>query len=184
MTEPTAPSAPSGRPWRDWVGLTARLVLGGVILVAGALKVGNLGSSVYATRAYQLLPYDLTAPVGMALPIIEVALGLALIVGLFTRLSALGGSLLMLAFIIAISSAWARGLSLDCGCFGGGGEVETAKAVALYPWEILRDVGLMACGVWLVARPRTPFALEDRLFPPIEDDSLGSTPHDTDREHK
>ncbi len=165
------------------MGLAARLVLGGVLLVAGALKLDNLGASVYATRAYQLLPYDLTAPVGYALPIIEVALGLALIAGLFTRLSALGGSLLMLAFIFAISSAWSRGLSLDCGCFGGGGEVETAKALAAYPWEILRDVGLMACGVWLVVRPRTPFALEDRLFPPIELEPVGSPSHLTDTEH-
>ena len=29
--------------------------------------------------------------------------------------------LLMVAFIIGISQAWARGLTIDCGCFGGGG---------------------------------------------------------------
>ena len=161
-----APTA-SGRGWRDWVGLAARLVLGGVLVIAGGLKLGNLADSVYAVRAYRMLPYDVTAIVGYALPIIEVAAGLLLIAGLFTRWAAVVGSLLMVAFLIAIGSVWARGLSIDCGCFGGGGEVEQAKAIAAYPWEMLRDAALLACGVWLVWRPRTPFALEDRLFPPI-----------------
>lgn len=163
----TAAPARTGRRRLDWVGFTARLVLGGVLLVAGALKVGNLDSSVYATRAYQLLPFELTAPVGYGLPLIEVAAGLLLVLGVFTRWSALVGSLLMVAFLVAIGSAWARGLSIDCGCFGGGGEIERAKAIASYPWEMLRDAGLLACGLWLVILPRTPLALEDRLFPPI-----------------
>ena len=50
----------SGRAlgWRDWVGLAARLVLGGVLFVAGALKVTNLPSSALAVRAYKMLQYD------------------------------------------------------------------------------------------------------------------------------
>jgi uncharacterized membrane protein YphA (DoxX/SURF4 family) len=166
------------KQWRDWVGLAARLLLGGVLLVAGGLKLGNLADSVYAVRSYRMLPYDLTAAVGYALPIIEVAVGLLLILGLFTRGAALVGSLLMVAFVIAIGSVWARGIAIDCGCFGGGGEISADQALASYPWEILRDVGLLACGVWLVIRPRTAWALERRLFPPIavgdEPDALGS----------
>lgn len=143
-----------------WIGLAARLVLGGVLLIAGLLKVGNLGESVLAVRAYRLLPYDLTTVVGYALPLIEIFAGLLLIVGLFTRAAGLVGALLMVAFIIGIGSAWARGLSLDCGCFGGGGEISPEEAVAAYPWEIARDVGLMALGLWLTIRPRTPFSVD------------------------
>lgn len=149
------------------MGLIARLVLGVVLLVAGGLKLGNLASSVEAVRAYRMLPYELTAIVGNALPIVEVAVGLLLILGLFTRAAAAVGTLLMLAFVIAIGSVWARGISIDCGCFGGGGVVDTAKAVAAYPWEIARDLALMAAGVWLTLRPRTPWSLDDRLFPPL-----------------
>lgn len=156
------------RDWRDWVGLAARLVLGGVLLVAGALKLGNLGESVLAVRAYQLLPYELTDIVGVALPIVEVVVGLLLVTGTFTRISAVVGALLMLAFIIGIASAWARGLSLDCGCFGGGGVIDKETALAAYPWEIARDVGLMACGVWLAVRPRTPWSIDAWLFRPVE----------------
>lgn len=136
-----------------------------VLLVAGLLKIGKLGESVLAVRAYQLLPYELTSVVGYALPVIEILLGALLIAGLFTRLSGLAGALLMVAFIFGISSAWSRGLSLDCGCFGGGGEVSPEQAFAAYPVDIARDVGLAFAGLWLAVRPRTPFSLDSVLFP-------------------
>ena len=52
----------------DLLGTLLRLVLGGVLLVAGALKVTNLGASALAVRAYQLLPYDLAGYVAMPCP--------------------------------------------------------------------------------------------------------------------
>lgn len=156
----TSTARASRTDWHGWIGLSARLVLGGVLLVAGLLKVGNLGESVLAVRAYRLLPYDLTIIVGYALPLIEIVVGLLLVVGLFTRAAGLVGALMMVAFIIGISSAWARGLSLDCGCFGGGGEIPIEEALAAYPWEIARDVGLFALGMWLTIKPTSPFSVD------------------------
>ena len=147
---------------RDVVGLLARLVLGGVILVAGLLKVGHLETSARAVRAYQVLPYDVAGYLGYGLPILEVAIGALLVLGLFTRFSAVVGGVLMVVFIIGIASAWARGLSIDCGCFGKGGTI--ASSQTQYPQEIARDVGLLACAVWLVVRPRTALSLERTLF--------------------
>jgi uncharacterized membrane protein YphA (DoxX/SURF4 family) len=96
--------------WRDWVGLLARLVLGVVLIVAGALKVGQLETSARAVRAYQLLPYDLAGYVGYGLPVLELAIGVLLVLGLFTRVAAVVGGQLMHAVVIGIPSAWARGL--------------------------------------------------------------------------
>ncbi len=152
------------RDWLDWVGLVARLILGGVLLVAGLLKVGSLGQSVLAVQAYQLLPYEMTFVIGYALPIVEIIVGLALLLGLFTRWSGLIGALMMVAFIIGISSAWTRGLSLDCGCFGGGGEISPEEAIAAYPLDIARDIGLALAGIWLTVRPESPFRLDSRLL--------------------
>lgn len=146
----------------DLVGLLARLILGVVLIVAGADKVTNPALSAQAVRAYQIISYDLAAYVGYGLPVVEILIGLLLVAGLFTRVSAVVGGLLMLAFIIGISSAWARGLALDCGCFGGGGTI--AASQTQYPWEILRDTGLAACAVWLVVRPSTSYSLDHRLF--------------------
>ncbi len=146
----------------DVIGLLARLILGVVLVWAGAAKVTRPALSALAVRAYKILPYDFAGYVGYALPVVEILVGLLLVIGLFTRLSAVLGGLLMLAFIIGISWAWAHGYSIDCGCFGGGGTI--AASQTQYPLEILRDVGIAACAAWLVVRPRTPYSLDIRLF--------------------
>ncbi len=171
-------AVPARRPWQEWVTLAARLVLGGVLLVAGLLKVTQLDASVQSVRLYQLLPWEVTAAVGAALPIVEIIVGLLLITGTFTRLSAVAGSLLMLAFIIGIASVWARGISIDCGCFGGGGEVEASQTQ--YPAEIARDLGLLLAGAWTVWRPRSPFAVDGWLFaaPAPSDDPVPTNEDD------
>jgi uncharacterized membrane protein YphA (DoxX/SURF4 family) len=146
----------------DAIGLLARLILGIVLIWAGAAKVTRPALSALAVRAYKILPYDFAGYVGFALPVLEILVGLLLVVGLFTRLSAVVAGLLMLAFIAGISWAWAHGYSIDCGCFGGGGTI--AASQTQYPLEILRDVGIAACAGWLVVRPRTPYSLDHRLF--------------------
>jgi uncharacterized membrane protein YphA (DoxX/SURF4 family) len=151
---------------KDWVGLVARLVTGGVWVVAGALKFPDPAGSVRAVRAYDLLPEPVVPTVGHLLPAVEVVIGTALVLGLLTRGSALLATLLYAAFIIGIASAWARGLEIECGCFGGGGT--RAGASAAYPWDIARDVGLMVLALWLVVRPRSRLALDNLLFRPTE----------------
>lgn len=147
---------------KDWIGLVARLVTGGVWLVAGALKLPDPASSVRAVRAYDLLPEAVVPTVGHLLPAVEVAIGLLLVLGVLTRLASVVSALLFIAFVIGIASAWSRGLQIDCGCFGGGGY--DADAESKYPWDIARDVGLLALSGWLVVRPRTKWALDRLLF--------------------
>jgi uncharacterized membrane protein YphA (DoxX/SURF4 family) len=84
-----------------------------------------------------------------------------------TRAVAAVGAGLMLVFIAGVMQAWARGLSIDCGCFGGGGEIP--DAAAKYPGEIARDVGLLALSLWLVVRPRSRLALDNVLFTSTDD---------------
>jgi len=147
---------------RDHVGLLARLVLGVVLVVAGALKIGNPLGAARAVQAYEVMPFEVARWVGYALPWIEIVVGVLLVLGLFTRASALLGTVLMLAFVIGIAQAWARGLTIDCGCFGGGGQVDADQT--RYGSEILRDLGLALCGAWLVARPASTLSLDRALF--------------------
>ncbi len=147
---------------RDLVGLLARLVLGGVLLVAGGLKLGNPLGSARAVQAYDVMPFELARYVGYALPWLEVAIGALLVLGLFTRVSAVVGTLLMAAFVVGIAQAWARGLNIDCGCFGGGGAV--APEETKYGWDIARDLAFALCGVWLVVRPRSALSTDRVLF--------------------
>ncbi|UER55234.1 DoxX family membrane protein [Kineosporiaceae bacterium SCSIO 59966] len=164
-----------------WVGTVLRLVLAGVLGYAGAIKLPDPDESVRAVRAYQLLPEPVVQVVGFGLPVLEVAVALLLLLGLGTRIAAGMSGLLMIAFIIGVASAWARGLTIDCGCFGGGGEVSAEDTE--YPQEILRDLLLLAASAWLVWRPRTRLALDNVLFPDrhiLDADDLDSDDPDSD----
>jgi uncharacterized membrane protein YphA (DoxX/SURF4 family) len=140
-----------------WISTGARLVLGGVFLVAGGLKVIDPQGSVVAVRAYRLLPNSLVTIVGWGLPFAEIALGLLLLAGIATRVVAAAMATLLIIFILAVVSVAARGLSIDCGCFGGGGEV--APGQTAYGIELVRDVGLLLLALWLVWRPRSRLTL-------------------------
>ena len=150
---------------KEWFGTLARLVVGAVWLVAGLLKVNDGAASVRAVRAYDLLPEAVVPTVGHALPALEIVIGLALFAGALTRAAAVASALLFVAFIIGIASAWARGLQIECGCFGGGGF--DADATSKYPWEIARDVGFLLLSLWLVWRPRTKVALDSFILRPL-----------------
>jgi uncharacterized membrane protein YphA (DoxX/SURF4 family) len=141
-----------------WFGLLSRLTLGGVLFAAGWLKIFTPAKSQMAVRAYEVLPISLANFLGIFLPWFEVGLGVLLILGIAVRLSALFGGALMVVFIAAISQAWARGLSIDCGCFGGGGTVDPGETK--YLSEILRDTGLALLALYLVRYPLTRFAVE------------------------
>jgi len=141
-----------------WISLLARLILGGVLIAAGALKAGNPAHAAMAVRAYQVLPVTFANILGYALPWVEMGAGLALVIGVAVKGAAIIGGGLMVVFIIAIAQAWARGLSIDCGCFGGGGAV--APGHTAYVQEILRDTGLSALAVYLFRFPHGKFGLD------------------------
>ena len=159
------------RPATALVSTVARLGLAGVFLVAGGLKVADPQAAVQAVRAYQLLPASLEVPVGWALPFLEITIGLLLAVGLCTREAAAAAATLLVVFVVAVASAAARGLAIDCGCFGGGGTV--APEDTEYAVEIVRDIALLGLAAWLVWRPNSLLSLDppsrhhDRM--PLED---------------
>ncbi|MGY2702330.1 MULTISPECIES: DoxX family protein [unclassified Nocardioides] len=147
---------------KEWLGLVARVVVGCVWIYAGASKLLDPAQSVAAVRAYQLLPGDLAQPVGQLLPVIEVVVGAMLVLGLLTRGAAVLSSILFVAFIVGIATVWARGMTIDCGCFGGGGY--DPDAASRYPWEIARDAVLLLASVFLVWLPSTRLSLDSLLF--------------------
>ncbi|WP_414636002.1 MauE/DoxX family redox-associated membrane protein [Amycolatopsis sp.] len=145
----------------DVVGTLVRLGLAAVWLTSGSIKVSDPGQTYLAVRAYDVLPGGLVHPVATALPLLELALGLFLLVGLGTRIVAVVSAVVLLLLIVAIAQSWARGLTIDCGCFGGGGQV--AAGQTRYPQEIARDAGFLALACWLTVRPATRFAFDGWL---------------------
>jgi uncharacterized membrane protein YphA (DoxX/SURF4 family) len=145
----------------DVIGALARFGLAAVFLVSGLLKAADPDQTYVAVRAYDVLPDIGVEIVAALLPWVEIALGLLLLAGVGTRLVAVLSAALLLVFVAGVIQAWARGLSIDCGCFGGGGAVEPGETT--YVQELLRDAGFLLMAGWLIVRPRTVLALDDRL---------------------
>lgn len=151
--------------WRTaqpWVSAAVRLGLAGVWLAAGGSKVGDLAASGRAVNAYQVMPYEAAKMVGAALPFVEMTLGVLLLVGLATRLAAGISTALLVVFIAGIASAWARGLSIDCGCFGNGGELAYGQSPS-YGLEVARDVGFLVLAAFLLIFPFSRLSVDSFL---------------------
>ena len=153
---------------RPWLATAARLLVGGVFLVAGAIKLPDPAAAVRAVRAYRLLPESLVHLAAFGLPVVEIAVGLALVVGVFVRTAAVASTLMLAGYVTAIASAWARGLQIDCGCFGGGGQVAAGQTA--YPGEIARDVALLLVAAALARWPASRLSLSGVLAVPGADD--------------
>ncbi|WP_051580027.1 MauE/DoxX family redox-associated membrane protein [Pseudonocardia acaciae] len=154
----TAPA----RPVHGWLALLARLILAGVWIAAGLSKITDLNESVRAVRAYRLLPEPAAQVVGAGLPMVELLLGLLLLVGAVVRASAVISAVLMLGFVIGIASAWARGLRIDCGCFGSGGELAAGESPN-YGWDLVRDGALFVLALALARWPSGYLAVDGLL---------------------
>ncbi|WP_433291010.1 MauE/DoxX family redox-associated membrane protein [Pseudonocardia sp. CA-142604] len=158
-TEPSRPAREAGitrhRRTRllDVIGTLARLGLAMVWVVSGVIKLLDPGQTYLAVKAYDVLPTAMIGPVADALPLVELCLGMLLLAGIGVRFTAALSAALLLVFIAAVGQAWMRGLTIECGCFGGGGEV--AAGDTRYGQDLLRDVAFLALAGWLVLRPRT-----------------------------
>jgi uncharacterized membrane protein YphA (DoxX/SURF4 family) len=146
------------------------------MFLAGISKIGVPETMKVGIRAYEIpLPDFVVNVMAVGLPILEVALGAWLILGLFTRISGLIAAVLMAVFTVAITSAWMRGLDISCGCFGGAeaNSIGLGLMTALGPIgdylaneranleTIVRDFVLMLMGIHLFFVPSI-FSL-DRL---------------------
>jgi uncharacterized membrane protein YphA (DoxX/SURF4 family) len=145
----------------DVIGTLARLGLAAVWLVSGVLKAVDPDQTYVAVRAFDVLPEAGVEVVAALLPWVEIALGVLMVVGVGTRVVAVLSAALLLVFVAGVMQAWARGLSIDCGCFGGGGAVDPGETA--YVQELLRDTGFLLLAVWLMVRPRSLVALDSRL---------------------
>lgn len=136
--ESTSRLPPPASAWRHWVALVCRWIVGGLFVYTGAIKAWDPGEFVIAVRSYQLVGDPWAAIVALGLPWLEIFGGLALVTGLARRGGALivGGGLVF--FIAVLSVSWARGLDIDCGCFG------RSDNHTNYPAHLMLNVVLLA----------------------------------------
>jgi hypothetical protein len=129
---------------KEALGLVLRLGLGGLLIVAGALKLRAPVAFATEIANYQLLPA--VAPyVAAILPVVELVIGGALVVAPrpWRRGAALAALGLLATFTVAVGSAYLRRINIDCGCFGTGGGPITGLTLA-------RNVALMVVAATIV----------------------------------
>jgi protein-disulfide isomerase/uncharacterized membrane protein YphA (DoxX/SURF4 family) len=136
---------------------------------AALTKISDPAATVRAVRAYQLLPESVAVPFGHALPAVELAVAVLLLLGVGLRFTGAAAALLMTMFVGGIASAWARGLRIDCGCFGGGGVTDNPH----YVGELLRDGGLLVLAVAVMLIGRSRLALD--APPPAPSQAVAAT---------
>jgi uncharacterized membrane protein YphA (DoxX/SURF4 family) len=157
----TVPDAAKGSAV-GWLSTLGRLVLAGIWIAASLSKITDLDASVRAVRAYRLLPEIAAQVVGAGLPVVELLLGVLLLVGAGVRACSVVSALLMVVFLVGIGSAWVRGLQIDCGCFGGGGQL-AAGARPTYGWEMLRDTGILILALMVARWPLGHLSVDGML---------------------
>jgi uncharacterized membrane protein YphA (DoxX/SURF4 family) len=142
--------------------------MAGILFAAAIPKLQDLPQSVIAVRAYRLLPEAVVPLVGHLLPIIEILLGLLLLIGLFTRFAAIMWLVTMALFVVGVVWAWTQGLQIDCGCFGGGGDLSEGETTN-YPAHLAERAGFIALGAYLFFYPRSRLSLDGWMSPTTTD---------------
>ena len=145
---------------RPWLGAVVRLVLGIVWIYAALEKTGNPRTFVQAVRAYDATPEWLSQAIGYGLPVLELCIGVLLVLGLAVRLAAATSVALFVVFLIGLVQAAARGIQLECGCFGGGGATTGGTT---YTLDILRDIGLLVLAAFVAVWPLTRLSMDEFL---------------------
>jgi uncharacterized membrane protein YphA (DoxX/SURF4 family) len=107
-----------------------------------------------------MLPDTFINFMALTLPWLEIVCGVLIVVGVFTRGSALLIGFMLLVFIIAISFALLRGLDISCGCFSSGGE-NTGHGIALD--LLFRDILMFAGSLIVLFYAGPAFSLARRF---------------------
>jgi uncharacterized membrane protein YphA (DoxX/SURF4 family) len=122
--------------------LVLRVVLGVIFVYAAGLKLRDPWALfAMAIDSYQVLPVWAVELVARVLPWFELLLGILLIAGLWRRVSTTAASLLLVVFFSLMVRALAKGMQIDCGCFGPGERLS---------WiTLVRDGALLASSLFV-----------------------------------
>ena len=129
---------------RRWLVLILRVALAAVFIYAAWSKLRQPWLLfAMAIDAYGLLPQWAVMALARALPWLELALGILLLTGFWLRYTAIAASALLAVFFAVMLRSYAKGLQIDCACFGLG------EAISLK--TLLRDGLLVLSSVALSA---------------------------------
>ncbi len=126
--------------------LVFRIVLGGLFVYAGAVKVLEPLGFAQDIRNYDLVGQSLAFMAAIILPWLEILAGAFLVAGVWKRGASLVISGLLVFFIALTAVTMIRGLDVDCGCFGA---IDRKAGFSV----ILEDLAMLYLGLCLLLAP-------------------------------
>ena len=113
------------------VDLTARVVIGGSLILAGLTKlVSTVAWRQLWLAAHRLLPRRFARPAALGLPAAETAVGLAMLSGVLGAASMLAAAALLGLLALGVTVALASDREVSCHCLSMVGEVISWRGVA------------------------------------------------------
>ena len=102
------------------IDLLLRIFIGGVFILSGISKLLDIPAFAKVVHEFDILPDLLVTPFSVALPIVELAAGLLVVLGLFVRPALIFIMMMLVAFIaVIIPNLGGENVISECGCFGG-----------------------------------------------------------------
>lgn len=139
----------------DWVYKLSCFSIGVLFIYAGTLKLLAPHTFAVLVDAYGIIPEQMSVPVAIVLPALEVLAGIGLVLNV--RGSLLAIAILLMLFVVILAYGIWMGLDVDCGCFGP--QDPEAEAFHGLRRTLYRDMGLLA-GISLVFGWRRYRAIE------------------------
>lgn len=144
---------------RGWLQLTVGTIVGGLFIYAGWVKFRQPLQLADTVAAFGILPTSLVTPLAAGLPVFEMLIGVLLIFGPLRRSAAMGVVIVSVIFGVAIASAIARGLVIDCGCFGS--SIPSRERMWL---DFGRDVMFLVGGLIIYVSSSNRFVWRQQFF--------------------
>ncbi|HXV76254.1 MAG TPA: MauE/DoxX family redox-associated membrane protein [Candidatus Polarisedimenticolaceae bacterium] len=133
---------------RPWLVRAAQVGIGVVLAWAGLAKIVDQAGFAAQVHNFKLVPIAVENLIAMTLPWVELVTAHALIFGVRARAGAVLASGLVGVFTLAVLAALARGMDIECGCFGTG----DASRVG---WiKLGQNLAMLAVAVVGTLRPR------------------------------
>lgn len=123
-----------------------RLILAGVFIYSGYVKIQEPLQFAVAISDYKLVPENLIFPMAKYLPWFEIILGAAILIGWKIRYFSAAAAALLLVFIAVLGITIARGIEANCGCF--------SLDEPISPLTVLRDSLILIPALYLAFEPR------------------------------
>ena len=148
-----------GFPSRNVLYRLIGLIVGGIFIYAGVIKVLDPVGFANDIDNYHMLPWALSVRLAFYLPWLEILCGLAVLCRVFYRGGLLIFTALISIFIMASIVAKVRGLDITCGCFGH------ASKYLSFAWHLTLDFVLLAAVAFLLLREKNPARIPGAAIP-------------------